>query len=290
MQTARQLARRRWQQMLALVVGIVVAVGGLMAIGHLTAGGSDEADAGDTPFAVIDGAHRELDGSPALAVSFSVPLEAKGDHERFLQVLEMPAEAKAAAARDGEADGEDGVGAATVAASGEPPHGQWRFAARRPAGCRRLGGRRQPSPALLPAHQAADPLRGPRATRFEGTQWQPARQRGAFLDSDGGRCPGVLLRQPWHGPAGGTGWRPAGDDGECARGGHPVPQGQGGSTAEVPRAGDCRPTGWSGRGAADADGDAAHDDQQSDGDDGHRYAGSRLRGAVGNWGWIRSTG
>ena len=119
MQTTRQLARRRLQQILALVVGIVVAVGGLLAIGHLTGRGSDEVDPGNTPFAVIDGTHRELDGSPALAVSFSLPLEAKGDHERFLQVLEMPAEANAAASRDGEADGEDGEGAATVAAAGE---------------------------------------------------------------------------------------------------------------------------------------------------------------------------
>jgi hypothetical protein len=37
MQTTTQLARRRLQPMLALMVGIVVAVGGLMAIGHLTA-------------------------------------------------------------------------------------------------------------------------------------------------------------------------------------------------------------------------------------------------------------
>jgi hypothetical protein len=194
---------------------------------------------------VIDGAHRELDGSPALAVSFSLPLEAKGDHERFLQVLEMPAEAKAAAIPDGEADGEDGArrghdrrvaGESRRLANDDALAGGT-------AGCRRLGRRRQPTPAVLPAHQAADPLRGPRAARPEGTQWQPARQRGAFLDSDGGRCPGVLLRQPRHGPAGGTGWRPAGDDGECARGGHPVPQGQDGSTAEVPRAGHRRP-GW----------------------------------------------
>ncbi|GHU03403.1 hypothetical protein FACS1894158_01740 [Betaproteobacteria bacterium] len=46
--------------------------------------------ASDIPFEVVDGAHRELDGSPALGLSFSLPLDAKADHGKYLQVLEMP--------------------------------------------------------------------------------------------------------------------------------------------------------------------------------------------------------
>ncbi|WP_301102136.1 alpha-2-macroglobulin [Propionivibrio sp.] len=52
--------------------------------------GGSEPSAEGVGFEVVDGAHRELDGSPALAVSFSLPLDAKGDYEKFLQVLEMP--------------------------------------------------------------------------------------------------------------------------------------------------------------------------------------------------------
>ena len=55
--------------------------------------------AGDVVFEVVDGAHRELDGSPALALSFSLPLDAKGDYEKFVQVLEMPPSDKQKAAQ-----------------------------------------------------------------------------------------------------------------------------------------------------------------------------------------------
>ena len=284
MQTARQLARRRWQQMLALVVGIVVAVGGLMAIGHLTAGGSDEADAGDTPFAVIDGAHRELDGSPALAVSFSVPLEAKGDHERFLQVLEMPAEAKAAAARDGEADGEDGVGAATVAASGE---------SRRLANGDSLPGGQPVAGAWVVGDNPRllfFPHIKPQTRYVVRVQPGLKARNGSQLDSEVRFSILTAAVAPAF---------------YFASRGMVLPAGQGGglpvTTVNVPEV-DIQflkvkadqlprfleqviaaPPAGPGRGAADADGDAAHDDQQSDGDDGHRYAGSRLKGAVGNW-------
>ena len=44
----------------------------------------------DAAFELVDAAHRELDGFPALALSFSLPLDAKGDAGRFVQVLEMP--------------------------------------------------------------------------------------------------------------------------------------------------------------------------------------------------------
>ena len=44
----------------------------------------------DAVFELVDAAHRELDGSPALALSFSLPLDAKLDAGRFVQVLEMP--------------------------------------------------------------------------------------------------------------------------------------------------------------------------------------------------------
>ena len=52
-------------------------------------GDTEKAD-GNVAFEVVDGAHRELDGSPALALSFSLPLDARNDYGKHLQVLEMP--------------------------------------------------------------------------------------------------------------------------------------------------------------------------------------------------------
>lgn len=55
-------------------------------------GGSEVAEPSDegVAFEVVDAAHREFDGSPALALSFSLPLDAKADVGQFVQVLEMP--------------------------------------------------------------------------------------------------------------------------------------------------------------------------------------------------------
>ena len=43
------------------------------------------------PFEVLDAAHRELDGSPALTLSFSLPVNTKRDVGRYIQVFEMSA-------------------------------------------------------------------------------------------------------------------------------------------------------------------------------------------------------
>ena len=68
------------------------------------------------PFEAVDGAHRELDGSPALALSFSLPLDARDDHGKFLQVLEMPASGapQAAPHRHDDEDEDESSSAADV--------------------------------------------------------------------------------------------------------------------------------------------------------------------------------
>lgn len=66
----------------------------------------DGGSSADVAFEVVNGAHRELDGSPALALSFSLPLDTKGDYEKFVQVLEMPPSEKQKAARQ-RSEGED---------------------------------------------------------------------------------------------------------------------------------------------------------------------------------------
>ena len=71
MQITGWARKRRLQQMVALVVAVVLAIAGLLALGNLPGGKGEPAGEG-VRFEVVDGAHRELDGSPALALSFTV--------------------------------------------------------------------------------------------------------------------------------------------------------------------------------------------------------------------------
>jgi alpha-2-macroglobulin len=48
----------------------------------------------NTPFAVIDAANRELDGHPALALTFSQPLNASADYDKVVRVFKMPPKEK----------------------------------------------------------------------------------------------------------------------------------------------------------------------------------------------------
>lgn len=91
-------------------------------------------------FEVVDGAHREFDGSPALAISFSRPLDARKDYGKYLEVLEMPAAekpAKEAANEPEDEEGEDAPGESagtgsssrapedTALDGGKPVSGAW---------------------------------------------------------------------------------------------------------------------------------------------------------------------
>jgi len=86
----------RW--IVAFAVAIVAVAAFFYARQNFGPAGDEQSTTG-VAFEVIDGAHRELDGSPSLALSFSLPLDAKGDYEKFVQVLEMPASDKQKAAR-----------------------------------------------------------------------------------------------------------------------------------------------------------------------------------------------
>ncbi len=90
-------------------------VGFLAAAALLLPGCADKntstpaAAADDVKFELVDAAHRELDGLPALALSFSQPLDARSDVGKFVQVLEMPplpGQARARVQDDDEGDDE----------------------------------------------------------------------------------------------------------------------------------------------------------------------------------------
>ena len=89
------MALRNWNKgvgtmPLVALVAVVAAVAGWLFLGKADTQAPGELSADGVAFEVVDAAHREFDGSPALALSFSLPLDAKADVGPFLQVMEVP--------------------------------------------------------------------------------------------------------------------------------------------------------------------------------------------------------
>lgn len=82
------LARRGFGLIPALIlIGVISAVVGL-ALKQPWKSEAQADAAGE--FALVEVANRDLDGSPALAATFSLPLDARQSYDEFLQVFEMP--------------------------------------------------------------------------------------------------------------------------------------------------------------------------------------------------------
>ena len=88
---AAVLKQRGLAPVAAILALAVLGVAGWFIANKLPVTGSvDEVSSEGVAFEVVDAAHREFDGSPALALSFSLPLDAKADLGPYVQVLEMP--------------------------------------------------------------------------------------------------------------------------------------------------------------------------------------------------------
>lgn len=81
--------------MRAKIIGVTAGIVALVAVaylywgGHIFSGGTTN-DA-QTKFALVDAADRSLDGAPALALTFAIPLDSRKSYDKFIQVFEMPA-------------------------------------------------------------------------------------------------------------------------------------------------------------------------------------------------------
>ncbi len=121
----------------ALALAVVVAAG--MSWWWYGQQPQDEADATGVAFELADVAQREFEGSPALALSFTLPLDAGTDYGPYLQVLQMPPRANEPTPRadtdeDGDQDAppdkrkDTGVSRAeqdTATEGGTPVEGAW---------------------------------------------------------------------------------------------------------------------------------------------------------------------
>ena len=92
----------------AILGTVALLITGVLAMGYLPGHPPETLSASGVRFEVVDGGHRELDGSPALALSFSLPLDSRADHDKFVQVFEMPAPAKATGSGGDRTEGEEG--------------------------------------------------------------------------------------------------------------------------------------------------------------------------------------
>ena len=94
------------------LVAVTVLIGAVFAYFGMRSSADTEASG---EFTLVEASNREFDGSPALALTFSLPLDARNNYDRHIQVFEMPASKQAAAApaakdgeqSEGEGDSED---------------------------------------------------------------------------------------------------------------------------------------------------------------------------------------
>lgn len=158
----------------------------------------------------------------ALALSFSLPLDAKADIGQFVQVFEvppLPGTVKPRVRSDDEEEGDEEYSGDNNPALGtgvsRKPEDTKLDDGKPVAGA--VDGRREPASALLSAHQAERALRGACAARHAGEERRQAGRRGTALLGADRRCrAGLLLRRPGHGAAGCAERRPADHDRERA--------------------------------------------------------------------------
>lgn len=95
--------------MRAKLVGIAMAVIALVAVAYWYLGRDgdsafEQAGQEATSFQLLDAADRSLDGSPALALTFSLPLDARTSYDKYVRVFEMSTPADGSAAQSEEDD------------------------------------------------------------------------------------------------------------------------------------------------------------------------------------------
>ncbi|HOB45252.1 MAG TPA: alpha-2-macroglobulin [Zoogloea sp.] len=88
------VSARRGFAVASILIAVVVAIVAGLAL--FRPGAHSDADAADGPFELVELANRDFDGSPALALTFSQPLDSRHSYDSEIQVFEMPP-------RDGEA-------------------------------------------------------------------------------------------------------------------------------------------------------------------------------------------
>lgn len=95
---------------IAVLATVLVALVAAAYYWYSSGRGAADESAGDanTEFVLVDAADRSLDGAPALALTFSLPLDTRQSYDKFIRVFEVPAaEGTKQSSNDEENDDED---------------------------------------------------------------------------------------------------------------------------------------------------------------------------------------
>lgn len=115
------LSKNRGFGAVAWLVALAVAIAGVLI--YAKPWQSDTTSAGDGPFEIADFSNRDFEGSPSLALSFTLPMDAKKGYDEQIQVFEMPPRPGDAKAQvnESEDEGDEGTpGSANPQVSTEP--------------------------------------------------------------------------------------------------------------------------------------------------------------------------
>jgi len=115
------LSKSRGFGAVAWLVALAVAIAAVLI--YAKPWQSETASAGDGPFEIADFSNRDFEGSPSLALSFTLPMDAKKGYDEQIQVFEMPPRPGDAKVQvnESEEEGEEGApGSANPQVSTEP--------------------------------------------------------------------------------------------------------------------------------------------------------------------------
>src|SRR5439155_26479319 len=82
----------RWAKIGAVALMVTVVVALIYWLRTSVAPRTGNADEGE--FLLVEASERELDGAPALTLTFSLPLDACQSYDKYIRVFEMPARAR----------------------------------------------------------------------------------------------------------------------------------------------------------------------------------------------------
>ena len=94
------------RNLIIAAITLAVLIGAVFAFVTLRSGGGEPEVSGE--FVLVEASNREFDGSPALALSFSLPLDARSNYDRYIQVFEMPGDKSAKATQPKSDEDESG--------------------------------------------------------------------------------------------------------------------------------------------------------------------------------------
>src|SRR5215510_9169446 len=79
----------KWAKIGAVALMVTLVVGLVYWLRSSVAPRIGNADEGE--FSLVEASERELDGSPALTLTFTLPLDSRQSYDKYIRVFEMPA-------------------------------------------------------------------------------------------------------------------------------------------------------------------------------------------------------